>query len=194
MGTPGNEQADPHDFWTWADGFRPYFKGVVYQVLGNQLQEKVDASDIVQQSLLAVFKNFDQLRGSTPEQRLAWIARIVRNEALDTLRYFSQQTRDFRREQPLAAGLITGRPLGDDSSGPPNKMLRRERAARLLAVLERLPEDFREVVQLRTGFPFGEVGLPFADVAARMGRSEDAARQLWVRAVRQLRGELGDDL
>ena len=56
-----------------------------------------------------------------------------------------------------------------------------------MAALERLPPDYREVITLRN-----LQGLSLVEVAGRMGRSHEAVRQLWCRAVRRLREECGD--
>jgi RNA polymerase sigma-70 factor (ECF subfamily) len=64
------------------------------------------------------------------------------------------------------------------SSSPSSHARRRERAARLADQLARLPADYREVLILRN-----LEGLPFAEVARRMGRTAGAVRILWVRAV-----------
>ncbi len=58
----------------------------------------------------------------------------------------------------------------------------RKRAARVADQLARLSSDYREVLVLRN-----LEGLPFSEVALRMGRSAGAVRILWVRAVDQLR-------
>jgi RNA polymerase sigma-70 factor (ECF subfamily) len=61
----------------------------------------------------------------------------------------------------------------------------RERAVRLAAALESLPRDYGEVIVLRH-----LEGLPFAEVAARLGRSQDSVKKLWARALGRLRTEL----
>ncbi len=63
----------------------------------------------------------------------------------------------------------------------------REEADRVDAALARLPEDHRRVIELRNreGRPFGEIG----DI---LGRSADAARMLWFRAVERLQRELAE--
>ncbi len=48
--------------------------------------------------------------------------------------------------------------------------------------MEKLPADYRDVLVLRH-----LEGLPFADVAKRMGRSPGAVRMLWLRALELLR-------
>jgi RNA polymerase sigma-70 factor (ECF subfamily) len=52
--------------------------------------------------------------------------------------------------------------------------------------LARLPDDYREVFLL----PYrGE--LPFEEVAQRLGRSVNAARKLWARALERFQEEMG---
>src|SRR5262249_28107744 len=131
---------------------------------------------------------FDQFRGAGAMEFQAWLVAIARYEALDLLRYWHQDARNKAREQPLAAVSALGQQVADDSSGPAEKASRRERAARLLAALERLPPDYQEVLRLRNSESLG-----FAKVAALMGRSDQAVRQLWMRAIKRLRDELGED-
>ena len=58
----------------------------------------------------------------------------------------------------------------------------------MLAAIGRLPPDDQEVIRLRTwdGLSFGEVG-------DRTGRTEDAARMQFARAMRRLEQELEHD-
>jgi RNA polymerase sigma-70 factor (ECF subfamily) len=189
-----NEQAPSaaaakHDeaaFWIIADRYRPYLKSVADRLLGGRLPGKVDASDLVQQALLAACERLDQLHGEQPEQWLAWLAAIVRNKALHTLRYWGREVRDVRIEESLIAESDRG-PLAPDD-GSAELAARRERAARLLEALGRLSADHRRVLELRH---FDD--LSFTEIAARMDRQAEAVRQLWVRAVRRLREELGDE-
>jgi RNA polymerase sigma-70 factor, ECF subfamily len=67
-------------------------------------------------------------------------------------------------------------------STPSQHASRREQAVLLADALAQLSEDYREVIILRH-----LEGLPFADVARRMGRSEDSVQKLWVRSLASLR-------
>ena len=60
-------------------------------------------------------------------------------------------------------------------------MILDERAARLEAALASLSGDHREIILLRK---FQD--LPFAEIARRLGRSEDACRMLLARAMTAL--------
>src|SRR5262245_16517535 len=65
---------------------------------------------------------------------------------------------------------------------------RRERAVLLADALGRLPEHYREVIILSH-----LEGLSFPEVARRMGRSVDGVKNLWARALGQLRRSLVED-
>jgi RNA polymerase sigma-70 factor (ECF subfamily) len=179
-------EENPSDFWTLAERYRPYLKRVVARVLGEQLSDKVDASDVVQQGYLEAFRHRSQFRGTSAGEWGAWLMAIVKNEAQNLLRYWRQEMREVGREEALMAGSSDRRQLAGDFSTPSQSADRREQAARLLAALERLPPDYHQVITLRN-----LQDLPFEAVAASMGRSEMAVRQLWVRAVQRLRQELG---
>jgi RNA polymerase sigma-70 factor (ECF subfamily) len=68
---------------------------------------------------------------------------------------------------------------------PSSVFLQRERAVMLADELAAMPDDYREVLVLRN-----LEGLPFVEVAERMGRSAGAVRMLWLRAVEKLRQNL----
>jgi RNA polymerase sigma-70 factor (ECF subfamily) len=174
-------------FWQLTETYRPYLRGVVARILGAQFSAKVDASDVVQQCLLTAFERFGQFRGADTEQWQHWLLALVRNQTRKIVRYWYQEMRDVRREQSLTPGSSDERPVAAEDSTPSQQAARRERAARLMAVLQRLPQDYRQVISLRN---FED--LPYAEVAARMNRSEEAVRKLWERAIRRLREEWGD--
>jgi RNA polymerase sigma-70 factor (ECF subfamily) len=69
---------------------------------------------------------------------------------------------------------------------PSRQMMAAEQAAALRAALLRLPEDYRQVILLRN-----IERLSFQEIGARLQRSNEAARKLWVRAVDRLRELLG---
>jgi RNA polymerase sigma-70 factor (ECF subfamily) len=72
--------------------------------------------------------------------------------------------------------------LAASISTPSQRASRREQAVLLADALGRLPEDYREVIILRH-----LEGIPFADVAARMGRSVNSVQKLWVRSLAKLK-------
>jgi RNA polymerase sigma-70 factor (ECF subfamily) len=71
-------------------------------------------------------------------------------------------------------------------SSPSQSASRREQAVLLADALEKLPEDYREVIILSH-----LESLSFSEVARRMARSVDSVKNLWARALARLRRALG---
>ncbi len=162
--------------------------------LNRRIQAKVDASDVVQQSLLEAHRGFDAFVGETPQEWLAWLKRIVSHNAYDAAKRFTGTAkRDAARELPLAANEGDSHgwhaPPIDPASSPSRQAMRWEDELRLAAAMEAIPEDHREVIVLRN-----IERLPFDEVGRRMGRSSAACRMLWARAVTNLKQMLPDDL
>ena len=67
---------------------------------------------------------------------------------------------------------------------PSGVAMEHEHAEALSRTLSRLPADYRLVLHLRH-----EEGRPFEEIGTMMGRSADAARKLWARAVERLQQE-----
>jgi RNA polymerase sigma-70 factor (ECF subfamily) len=149
------------------------------------LRAKVDASDLVQQTLLEAHRGFGRFQGATEAEWLAWLRRILDNNAADFVRrYRGTGKRQVGREVPLAGpGSSAGgspEPAADDES-PSAQAVRAEGELALTAALAKLTPDHREVIVLRN-----LQRLPFDEVAKRMGRSRPAVQMLWMRAIQKL--------
>jgi RNA polymerase sigma-70 factor, ECF subfamily len=170
---------------------RTYLTLLARTQIDLHLQGRVDASDVVQETFLDAYRDFDHFRGSSPGEWAAWLRKILLyNLARVVQRQVVAQKRSARREVSLdqhvavmdrSSGRIEAALIGRSSS-PSNQAQRSECAARVADQLARLSSDYREVLVLRN-----LEGLPFPEVARRMGRSAGAVRILWVRAVDQLR-------
>ncbi len=185
-------EGDRDALWEAADGLRPYLRAVARSVLAGRLEGKVDVTDVVQQSLLAAIERFDQFRGDSPGEWQQWLVTIVRNEARNLLRFWHQDRRNVAAEKAVAGSVVeTGRPGGDKprlpahEPTPSRQAATRQEAMQLLEAIDRLPLEYREVLQLRHF-----EGLSHRDIAARLDKTEAAIRQLWVRALKQLRSAM----
>jgi RNA polymerase sigma-70 factor (ECF subfamily) len=170
---------------------RTYLTLLARTQIDLHLQGRLDASDVVQQTFLDACRDFDHFRGSSPGEWVAWLRKIlIFNLARVVQRQVVAQKRSTRREVSLEQQVAvmdrsSGRfetALVGRSNSPSSQAQRSERAARVADQLARLSSDYREVLVLRN-----LEGLPFSEVAGRMGRSAGAVRILWVRAVDQLR-------
>ena len=143
--------------------------------MGRNLRTRVESRDILQATLLKSFEHLDQFAGSETSSLVAWLARIAENEIRDQVDFQHRQRRD------LAASI----PLDEEHERVATRVRSAfsqvaisEEAARLEQALDQIEADHREVIILRK-----LEELSFKDVAARMGRSEDACRMLLARAM-----------
>jgi RNA polymerase sigma-70 factor (ECF subfamily) len=160
--------------------------------VGRRLRGKLDAADLVQDTFLEAHRHFPTFRGTTEPEFAAWLRQILAGVLANTLRrYFGTQARDPRLEQDLrlaveqSSTLLAGQFVAPGSS-PSEAAARREQAVIFADAVAQLPDDYREVVTLRH-----LEGLPFAEVAERMGRTVDSVEKLWVRAVARLKQAVG---
>ena len=173
--------------------YRNYLALLARLNIDARLQGKVDASDLVQETFLKAHRNFGQFRGNTEEELVSWLRQILTNNLANLVRhYLGLKRRDVRLERQLAAEMDRSSRLMDGGliapgSSPSRQVSRREQAVLLADVLKQLPADYREVLILRH-----LEGLTFAQVAQRLGRTEDSVQKLWVRALARLRRSLGE--
>jgi RNA polymerase sigma-70 factor, ECF subfamily len=139
----------------------------VYGYVCSIVRDEHEAEDVTQQV-------FAKLLGSLGRYQpravpfSAWILRVAHNAAIDHM----------RARRPVPVEEVRGPEPADDGHS-------RERFRELRVALDTLPAEQREVIVLRF-----LVGLSPREIAARMGRSEDAVNGLQHRGRRRLRREM----
>ncbi len=175
---------------------RSYVGLIARATLERRLQSKVDASDLVQQTMMDAHRDFDQFAGQSEQEWLAWLRKILAHNTGDAYRHYAATKRQAQREFSLQDG--GGSPsrsdetvLGFDPAAPDDTpsqiVLHQERELAVAEAISQLSEDYQEVVFLRN-----VQRLPFDEVAARMKRSRPAVQMLWMRALQRLREILGE--
>lgn len=171
--------------------FRTFLGAIAAEQLDTDLQAKADASDLVQESLHEAQRAFAGFRDDQPEQFRAWLRVILLNNVANFRRHWRDaEKRDVAREVRLQvpeSGAVQGEFLVADDSSPSSHAARREGDERICRVIDRLPEDYRNVVVWRL-----HERLSFEVIGRRLDRPAEGARQLWWRALKRLRDELGD--
>jgi DNA-directed RNA polymerase specialized sigma24 family protein len=133
---------------------------------------RADADDCYQETWLAALRAYPRLRDATNLR--GWVLRIAHNKAIDHVRAatrrpiavaeVAERGQDLLATEPAAAGLDPAGPWGRVAALPV-----KQRAALALRFL---------------------TDASYADIAAAMGTSEDAARRNVFEGLRRLRKEL----
>src|SRR6266542_1785627 len=172
----------------WAlDQFREYLRLLARMQLGTRLQAQMDASDVVQQTLLEAQQHLDQFRGGSAPELAAWLRRILARNLADAARAAGRAKRDVARERSLEAALDESASrlegwLQAEQSSPSQQAERKEQAVLLAEALAQLPGPQREAVVLRH-----LEGWPLADIARHFDRSQPAVVGLLQRGLKNLR-------
>jgi RNA polymerase sigma-70 factor (ECF subfamily) len=178
----GSQQA----LWQLIEACRTYLLLVANQELPTDVQGKVAASDLVQDSLLEAHRDFPQFAGHTRHQLMGWLRRILLNNVADAHRRYEEAAkRRASREVPLLEAGTESRLVIDvalDTTSPSQAAMAREEEAELNRALSNLPEHYREVILLHH-----RDGLSFAEISRQGNRSAEAVRKTWLRAVKHLR-------
>ena len=168
--------------------YRPYLTLLARVQIGRRLRGKADASDVVQDAFLGAHRDFGQFRGDSEREFLAWLRQVLASVLANFIRnYQGAKRRDVRLEQQLVVELeessqALDRALVASHGGPHDHVERREQAVLLAEALNRLTDDYRELLVLRH-----LEGLTFPEVAKRMGRTLDSVKKRWPRALVRLR-------
>lgn len=143
--------------------------------MGRDLRSRMESRDILQATFLRSFERLDQFAGGDGATLMAWLARIAENEIRDQADFQHRQRRDIAASIPLDDEHLA---VATRVRSAFSQVAIGEDTARLEAALESLDADHREVIVLRK-----LEELSFKQIAARMGRTEDACRMLLARAM-----------
>jgi RNA polymerase sigma-70 factor (ECF subfamily) len=173
--------------------YRAYLRVLAWSQLDPRLRAKVDASDLVQQTLLQAVQALPQFRGATDAELAAWLRRILARNLAHAARDLGRQRRDVDRERSLEQAL-------DDSSArlalwlaapdpsPSAQAAQHEQARRLADALEQLPEAQRLALVLEHWH-----GWSLQEIGDHLGRSRTAVAGLIKRGVKRLRELLHEE-
>jgi RNA polymerase sigma factor (sigma-70 family) len=161
----------PHPLAERFEDNRAHLRSVAYRMLGS----RSEADDAVQEAWLRLSRSdttgVENLKG--------WLTTVVARVCLDMLR-----SHKARREDSLDAGATDAVASREGAIDPDHETLLADSVGHaLLVVLETLSPAERVAFVLHDMFD-----LPFDEIAAIVGRSPTAARQLASRARRRVRG------
>jgi RNA polymerase sigma-70 factor (subfamily 1) len=165
--------------------YLPRLRAFVRSRLSPELRARESDSDVVQSVCRELLEHKDGFRYQGEAEFRGWLFTAAANKVREKYRFHHQGRRDRAREHvapseapPCAAG---------SSASPSYAAITNERVAILEAALDDLSDSDREVVTLAR-----LAGLPMAEVATRLGKTEVAARKQLGRALLRLGAALAE--
>lgn len=143
--------------------------------LGRALRGELESRDILQAVLYKSLGRLENVRD--PGAVMAWLAKVAENEIRDRADYYKRDRRDAARRAPIEDAADVPAPMRQALS----RVIISEEAERLEAALESLTDAERQIIELRK-----LEELTFPEIAQRIGKSEDACRMAFSRAMAAL--------
>ena len=189
MSDASNENAEDLLCESWSIGrLRPWLQIVAERELPAGLHGRVDASDVVQQTLLKAWQGESNFKGNTHEQRLAWLRAIIKNTIRDRYRCEMETQRRGEGAERAETDAFPAEDSGLNGYAVKSvvtasgELIGAEESLALAATLAKLPDEQQRVIRLRHFDAYS-----YAQIAEQIGKSEPAVRMLWIRALRNLR-------
>jgi RNA polymerase sigma-70 factor (ECF subfamily) len=148
--------------------------------LGPSLRAEVESRDVLQSTLLKALTRFADFEGGERGSLMAWLARIAENEIRDLADFHGRQRRDAACRVSFDENPEVAR-LSARVRSQTSRIALGEDLAQLEGALRTLTSEHREAILLRS-----LEELSFAEMAERLGRSPDACRMLYARAMTAL--------
>lgn len=144
--------------------------------MGSAARAAIDPEDMLQATFVRAVRSVPRFEWRGEGSFRRWLQSIATHVVLDAIRL-----------QGRIGVLKIDRDVATDGTSPSQALRRRERLDRLQRSMQALSPDYRTVLKLSR-----MEGLPVKEIAARMGRSESAVKNLLLRATRQLKQSFGD--
>ena len=157
-----------------------------------QLRHRIGWSDIVQETLLEAWKEFDRIQQLDEEGRKGRLRRMLLNNLRDAIRKLLGRRRDVRLERSLEVAASKSadrldRQIAIENSSPLDKMVEEEQALQLLEGLSKLNERQREALILQKYH-----GWTLARIAEYLGCTTGAVAGMHARGLNELRKYVRD--
>ena len=163
--------------------------------MDRRLQGRVDASDVIQEAYIEAAQRFEEYKQDPNVPPFIWL-RFLTGQKLIQLqrRHLGAKVRDANREVSIYRGAIpaatsaalAAQLIGKQTS-PTQAAARAELKLRVQEALNGMEDIDREVLALRHFEQFSNV-----EVAQLLDIGEDAAYKRYVRALKRLKGVVGD--
>ena len=166
--------------------YHPQFLGFTIRRVGVDWKGKIESEDVLQEAYISVFNSIASYEHRSIDSFYHWVTNIISRRFIDRIRHVRRKQRDVAREvkarysvQASYDDLLSQ--CSPDIVTPSLHARRAEATCALLACIERLPDNHRDVVKRRW---INEE--PVSEIANDLGISEEAVRGLANRAKQTL--------
>jgi RNA polymerase sigma-70 factor (ECF subfamily) len=154
---------------------RAFLWALASEEIAGETHLTFTVSDVVQSAQLEAIRDLRGFRGTSAGEFRSWLRHILRHNVLDLRR-----ARDRRPHRAKANGLGADGHADDDRS-PSSHVAAGELSEKLHDAVRTLPHDERVVIEMH----YFE-GKTYTEVGERLGRTPEAVRKLWGRALVRL--------
>jgi RNA polymerase sigma-70 factor (ECF subfamily) len=177
--------------------YRNYLRIMVRAGMGPKLRARVELSDVVQEALVEVVRQFPRFTGQSEGALIGWLRRLVGEKLADLARYNGR----VKRGGGVNHVALDASPnlAGGDEAGPgpearildvvalsqssPSEVASRRELTLLLAdALQELPNPEAEVLMLHHA-----EGESFSAIGTRLGLNRKVVRGIWARGLMHLK-------
>jgi len=158
-----------------------------------RLRDLVSADDVLQETFAEVFRRIGQFEARGEEAFFHWVSAIADQRLSDMIKAQCAAKRGGGRAPAQAAASPAASSVVDllemlrvHEHTPSRSAARHEAVAAVQAALNGVREDYRHALHCRY-----IRGMPVADIAAEMGRTQRAVHMLCNRGLKQLKNLLG---
>ncbi|MEM6343298.1 MAG: sigma-70 family RNA polymerase sigma factor [Bacteroidota bacterium] len=159
---------------------KKYRKSVYYMLL-KMVKNADDAEDLTQEAFAKAFNSINKFDSKYAFS--TWLFRIATNNCIDFIRKKRVQTISIDQSVEGDDGSNMTFDVKDDDLDPNDTMLKKQRAKYLTMAIDRLPEKYRVLVELRyfKEFSYDEVAkeldIPLGTVKAQLFRARELLNQ-----------------
>ena len=166
------------------DQHRDYLRRVIEARMEPSLRQRVDPSDIIQETLVVASQRLQDYMRRQPASFRLWLRGTALERLIDARRAHLTQKRSVERDVHFgdASSIAIARAF---LSGPVEKVLRRELIQQVQTALQQLTDQDRELLVMRHA-----EGLSNAEVAELLDVESKTASKRYGRALQKLAEQL----
>lgn len=185
----GGSTSDRQELLDWLEKYKPLLKSIAAREIDKELSQKIDASDVIQETLNAAQANIDEVATKHPKEMKGYLRRVLLSKIEDLRRRFLRSSkRDIRRE--VSSAEISSdeiRQIPGVDASQLELMIDEERFRRVMDAVQSLPPEIQRILAWRF-----ENDLTFEQIGDRIGRTKDDVRMLIQRCIARLRVQLDE--